>query len=251
MSAWLVTGASTGIGASVATSLRNQGESVLTLDIRDGDIVTDLSDPIQRQAAIETVSQGHSSLKGIVTCAGIASHIRDTAKIVSVNYFGTVQLIDGLEPLLDKGARIVAISSNSAPQSTNEQLVASMLNGDEEAARSVAESVSGHEAYASSKQAVARWVRRRAPELARHGVNLNAIAPGYIETPMTQAVAEDPQLGDAIKQFVGSIPLGRPGLPSDVNALIQFLLSDAASFIAGSVIFIDGGHDAMFRPDAV
>jgi len=251
MSAWLVTGASTGIGASIAASLRDQSENVLTLDIRDGDIIADLSDPAQRRAAIETIRTRHSSLKGIVTCAGIASHIRDSAKIVSVNYFGTVQLIDGLESLLSKGARIVTISSNSAPQSTNDQLVASMLSGDENASRGVAEAVSGHEAYASSKLAVARWVRRRAPELARLGVNLNAIAPGYIETPMTQAVAEDPQLGDAIKQFVGSIPLGRPGIPSDVNALIQFLLSDAASFIAGSVIFVDGGHDAMFRPDAV
>ena len=106
MSAWLVTGASTGIGASVAASLRDQGENVLTLDIRDGDIIADLSDPAQRRAAIETIRTRHSSLKGIVTCAGIASHIRDSAKIVSVNYFGTVQLIDGLESLLSKGARI-------------------------------------------------------------------------------------------------------------------------------------------------
>ena len=96
---------------------------------------------------------------------------------------------------------------------------------------------------------MALWMRRQAPTLAQAGININAIAPGYIETPMTAAVAEDATYGDAIRAFVESIPAGRPGQTADIVALVDFLLSPKASFIAGTLIFVDGGHDALFRPD--
>lgn len=83
------------------------------------------------------------------------------------------------------------------------------------------------------------------------GITINAVAPGYIETPMTQAVANDATYGEAIRQFVASIPAGRPGLPEDVANLVEFLLSDKASFVCGALLFVDGGHDAMFRPDQI
>jgi NAD(P)-dependent dehydrogenase (short-subunit alcohol dehydrogenase family) len=63
-------------------------------------------------------------------------------------------------------------------------------------------------------------------------------------------VAQSENYGDAIRKFVASIPAGRPGTPEDIANLVLFLLSDKASFIAGSVLFADGGHDAMFRPEA-
>ena len=66
---------------------------------------------------------------------------------------------------------------------------------------------------------------------------------------MTEAVAEDPNYGDAIRQFVASIPVGRPGLPQDMANAVNFLFSEEAAFICGSVLFVDGGHDAMLRPD--
>ena len=78
---------------------------------------------------------------------------------------------------------------------------------------------------------------------------MNAIAPGYTRTPLSAAVEEDPNYGDAIKQFIASIPVGRPGLPEDMANAASFMLSDKASFICGAMIFIDGGHDAMLRPD--
>ena len=102
---------------------------------------------------------------------------------------------------------------------------------------------------ASSKKAVALYMRRQAPDFAKAGINFNAIAPGYIETPMTASVAKDTTYGDAIRAFVESIPAGRPGQTADIVALVDFLLSSQASFIAGTLIFVDGGHDALFRPD--
>ena len=66
---------------------------------------------------------------------------------------------------------------------------------------------------------------------------------------MTAAVADDPNYGDAIRQFVATIPVGRPGLPEDMAKAESFLFSEEAAFICGSVLCVDGGHDAVMRPD--
>jgi NAD(P)-dependent dehydrogenase (short-subunit alcohol dehydrogenase family) len=97
--------------------------------------------------------------------------------------------------------------------------------------------------------AVARWVRRNAPAWAGTGVRLNAIAPGLIKTPLTASATSDARFADAMKAFEDSIPAGRAGQPADIAAMACFLLSPAAEFVCGAVIFVDGGHDAMFRPD--
>jgi NAD(P)-dependent dehydrogenase (short-subunit alcohol dehydrogenase family) len=134
---------------------------------------------------------------------------------------------------------------------SNEALVEAMLALDEAHAMSLAADTNGHECYAGSKQAIARWMRKVAPEYAKRGIAFNAIAPGYIETPMTAAVAQDETYGELIKEFVASIPIGRPGQPEDVANLISFLLSPEGCYIAGSLIYCDGGHDAMMRPEGL
>jgi NAD(P)-dependent dehydrogenase (short-subunit alcohol dehydrogenase family) len=78
---------------------------------------------------------------------------------------------------------------------------------------------------------------------------MNAIGPGYTRTPLSQAVENDPTYGDAIKEFIATIPVGRPGLPEDMANAASFLLSDKAGFICGVMLFVDGGHDAAMRPD--
>jgi NAD(P)-dependent dehydrogenase (short-subunit alcohol dehydrogenase family) len=245
---YVLTGGATGIGAATKDQLRASGHTVTTVDIQNADIVADLGKPETRQQAIDTLKK-HGPFDGIITCAGVASHFKDTAAIVSINYYGTVELIERLRAHLNPAAKIVAISSNSAPMCQTPALVEALLTGSESDARVLAQTVSGHECYSGSKQAVARWVRRSAPEWARSGIAVNAVAPGYIETPMTQAVAKSPEYADSIRQFLQSIPLQRAGQPQDIADLVSFLLSDNATFIAGSVLFCDGGHDALFRPD--
>ena len=251
MAHYLVTGAATGIGRAIKETLLAQSHQVSTLDIRDADFQCDLSDPALRDATLSALAKQQIFFDGIVTCAGVASHFPDIAAIPAINFFGSVRLVEALLDRLSSGARILAISSNSAPQSRNTELVAAMLEDDEQTTRRLSEEGAGHEAYAASKLAIAKWVRKRAPELAARGITINAIAPGYIETPMTQAVAQSEEYGDAIRDFVDSIPIGRPGQPEDVAQLAQFLLSPAAAFMTGNVVFIDGGHDALFRPESV
>jgi len=247
MKHYAMTGGATGIGAAIKQRLLDQGNKVIVVDIKNADIEADLGQPESRASALAQL-QAAGPFDGLIMCAGVASHFPDTAAIVSINYYGTVELVEGLENHLTPNARVIAISSNSAPMCQTPEIVDRLLNTDENQARELAAQTEGHECYAGSKQAVAKWVRRIAPSWARKGIAVNAIAPGYIETPMTKAVAESPEYADKIKQFLASIPMQRAGQPEDIANLAEFLLSDKASFISGSVLFCDGGHDAMLRP---
>ena len=151
--------------------------------------------------------------------------------------------------LARKQGSVALVSSNSAPMPNNSDYVEALLAGKQDEVEKQLADMEGQTAYSGSKQAVARWMRRNIAAYAAMGIRMNAIAPGYTETPMTAAVADDPNYGDAIRQFVASIPVGRAGSPQDTANAVSFLFSEDAAFICGSVLFIDGGHDAMLRPD--
>ena len=172
---------------------------------------------------------------------------------MSVNYFGSISLISGLRPLLARGERsaVVAISSNSTTcqPGVPMDLVELCLAGDEAAARDAADVAGPLVTYPVTKLAIARWVRRNAPEWAGAGINVNVVAPGAIETPMLQATREDDVMGKFIESF--PIPVGRKGTADELAAVIDFLLGPDARFLCGSVLFVDGGTDALLAPDSV
>lgn len=251
MATFAMTGGATGIGAAIKEHLHNAGHRVVVADIKDADIIADLSSSNGRQVAIEGITAAcNGALDGFIACAGVASHVSNKKLIPAVNYYGTTELMEGLAGLLaNNSGSALLISSNSAPMSSDADFVDLLLDGDEDAALRHVEGIDGQAAYSGSKQAVARWMRRNVNRFAQLGVRINAIAPGYTQTPMTKAVEESEEYGQAIRDFMASIPVGRPGQPEDMANAAAFLLSDAASFICGSVIFVDGGHDAMLRPD--
>jgi NAD(P)-dependent dehydrogenase (short-subunit alcohol dehydrogenase family) len=251
MKTYAMTGGASGIGAAIKQSLLNAGHQLIVVDIANADIEADLSSADGRRNAIEAITAAApTGLDGFIACAGVGSHVPNLPLIASVNYLGTVELVEGLkESLSQRRGAVVLVSSNSAPMDTNPAYVDALLASDDAEVQRQLEEMEGQTAYSGSKQAVARWMRRNTAEYAAQGIRMNAIAPGYTETPMTAAVAEDPNYGDAIRQFVASIPVGRPGLPEDMAKAVSFLFSEDAAFICGSVLFVDGGHDAMMRPD--
>ena len=251
MKTYAMTGGASGIGAAIKQSLLDAGNQLIVVDIANADIEADLSSAQGRQSAIDAIiAAAPEGLDGFIACAGVGSHIPNLPLIANVNYFGTVELVEGLrESLAQKNGAVILISSNSAPMDTNQGYVDALLAGDKAELAAQLEGMEGQTVYSGSKQAVARWMRRNTAAYAGQGIRMNAVAPGYTETPMTAAVKDDPNYGDAIRQFVASIPVGRPGLPEDMAKAVSFLCSDDAAFICGTVLFVDGGHDAMMRPD--
>lgn len=247
----VVTGAASGMGAATAARLRAAGRSVRGVDRAGSDIDADLGTSDGRRAVLDRLA-GHD-IAGVATFAGVSGFGGRTGSlVVSVNYFGSVELLDELRPALaaTRGAA-VAISSNSATTAPNvdDDLVDACLDGDEPRARVLADAVGGPAAYSSSKLALARWVRRTAPSeaWAGSGVRLNAVAPGHIDTALTAEMLSEP-IGRKIIER-SPLPIGQPGRPDDVAALVELLLGDEGTFFVGSVLYVDGGSDALLRPD--
>lgn len=250
-----VSGAASGIGAACAARLAAGGHRVVGVDREEGEHVTVLADLGQpdgrRSASLALTEAGEGRLAGLVTCAGLGGlPSRPGSVLASVNYFGTVALLEGLRPALAGGGAAVAISSNSATIQPGipSAVVAACLAGDEEAARALADECGSVAAYPATKLAVAHWVRTRAPsaDWAGAGIRLNAVAPGMVETPLVAEGRADPEMAPLLA--VLPLPVGRPGRPTEIAALVDLLLGPDGGFFCGSVVYVDGGTDALLRP---
>ncbi|WP_063012188.1 SDR family oxidoreductase [Nocardia kruczakiae] len=251
-----VTGSASGIGAAVAAHLEKEGHRVIGVDLRDTEVTADLATAEGRAHAVAEVTRiSEGRLDGFLPFAGVAAATgRPGGLVVSVNYFGAIALLEGVRPLLRESgnASVVLVSSNSTTTQPlwPVELADACLAGDEERARGIAESfgdLGAIQAYPATKAALAWYARTKSAEYIADGIRLNAIAPGIIDTPMTQEGSKDALTGEGMKQFLAMTPIARPGRPEEIADLAAFLLSDKAGFFVGSVIFCDGGIDAAFR----
>lgn len=243
------------MGAAVVTRLRAAGATVIGIDQRQGaDVQADLScRDGRRDAATAVDRRSRGKLDGLIACAGISGfHPAGAAAVVSTNYFGTVHLAAQLRgPLAEAQGAVVAITSNAATTTpdVDAQLVSLCLSDDEASACRRADELGGAATYAAAKLAASRWVRRLAPteDWAGVGIRLNAIAPGFITTPLSDEMAAHP-VGRKVLEGV-KVPLGRPGRPDEVAALVEFMVGEGGAYLAGSVIYLDGGMEARIRAD--
>jgi NAD(P)-dependent dehydrogenase (short-subunit alcohol dehydrogenase family) len=190
---YVVTGAASGIGEAATEHLRAQGHTVYGVDIRDADVIADLSTDNGRQALIDQVDLlSGGQIDGVLAVAGLGGPSPATAR---VNYFGAKATLQGLQPFLAKSdaPRAAVVSSMGALSLVDDDLLARMLDNDEPGAVAVAERLGTDTIatgmspiYSTSKNAIARYVRAHAKDdmWAGAGIALNAIAPGVIETPM-------------------------------------------------------------------
>lgn len=250
----LVTGSASGIGKATVARLRSRGDHVIGADLRNAEIEADLSTPDGRGAMIDAARKlAPKGLDGVLACAGIA-HIEVPASVIAVNYFGAVATLEGLRPLLAQSARprAVAICSVASLLSADVQVVAACLAGDEAKAKSEAIAATHSNSYASSKLALAQWIRRNAirAEWAGAGILLNGIAPGFVRTPMTVDMLGTSESRKALSEMVPMAVDDYAG-PEEIAELLEFLVNMEGGYLLGQVIFVDGGTEAILRPDII
>lgn len=257
MGTYAVTGAASGMGAAVVDRLVGEGHTVIGVDIKQADVVADLSTPEGRRTAAATVlERAGGVLDGAVLAAGLGpAPGRDRARLIAeVNYLGVVELLEAWRPALAAAerAKVVVFSSNSTTTMpmVPRRAVRALLERDVPKALGALKpfgKMAPSFAYGASKIAVSQWVRRQAVtrEWAGAGIRLNAIAPGAILTPLLEQQLATPAEAKRIKAF--PVPIGGFGDPGQLAAWVVFMLSDAADFLCGSVVFVDGGSDAWFR----
>ena len=223
----LVAGATQGIGAVIANHLAALGAEVTALGLGGGDGTLDAAVEV-RQADVTSAASLDAALAGIDTldivfnCAGIiqrgAEHdIEVFEKVLAVNLSGTMRVCTATRERL-KASRGCIVNTASMLSFFGGGLVPG---------------------YAASKGGVAQLTKSLAIAYAPDGIRVNAIAPGWIATPLTKALQDDPARAGPI---LARTPLGRWGKPEDIAGAVLFLASPAASFITGVVLPVDGGY---------
>ncbi|WEG09237.1 SDR family oxidoreductase [Microbacterium horticulturae] len=255
---YVVTGSASGIGATTAQILRDRGEKVIGIDLRNADVEADLSTVQGRvDAAARATKLANGTIDAVIACAGISAPVPAT---ISVNYFGVVELLDGLLPALktSDAPRVAVVSSMASLQPNSPEMVEAALAGDESTAREIAQNLAdqdpqiGYLAYPSSKRALSRWVRRASisDDYAGNGIPLNAVAPGTVLTPMTAELLSTPEGAKMVDANV-PMPLNYHQPPESIANLLIWLTSVENTHLAGQVIYDDGGADATLRGDDI
>ena len=253
MRTYVITGAASGIGAATADRIRADGHHVVGVDLRDAEVIADLGTDDGRRRLVAEIESRAGAVDAVVANAGLMG---DGATMVRVNFFGAVATLEGLRPLLARGTdpRAAATASVAALHQVHDGLVAACLDHDEASACAIAvdEHLHAITVYASTKRALARWVRTRAPmpDWAGAGIALNAVAPGTIRTPMTQPLLDDPAFTDILDASV-PMPFGGVAEPDAVAAAFAFLTAAGTARITGQVLFVDGGADCVLRGNDV
>ncbi|MGD0240745.1 MAG: beta-ketoacyl-ACP reductase [Streptosporangiaceae bacterium] len=241
----IVTGAARGIGAGTAIRLASDGMAVAVLDLSEDDcarvvkeienaggralaVGADVSKTDQVNAAVERVAAELGEPTVLVNNAGITRDAllfkmtdEDWDAVINVNLRGPFLMTRAVQKYMtgQKWGRIVNISSSSGLGNR------------------------GQANYSATKAGVEGFTKTLAKELGKFGITANAVAPHFIATDMTAAMADKLKMSfeDLVETYKKEIPVGRVGQPADVAHAISFLVSEDAGFVSGQVIYVAGG----------
>jgi NAD(P)-dependent dehydrogenase (short-subunit alcohol dehydrogenase family) len=201
----------------------------------------DLGDPASIEAAVASV---HGPVQALFNCAGLAP-TQPTLAVIKVNFLGQRQLTEGLLPTMPRGAAIVSVSSNGGLDwRARRELLDAFLEttdfaqGLAWAEGHVAEIASG---YRFAKEALTLWTLRESARLIGRGVRINCSSPGAVSTPMLDELE---RTIPAAAIDATAHPIGRRSSPEEQALALLFLASDAASYINGVDLPVDGGFAA-------
>src|ERR1700748_3103293 len=228
----VVTGGGSGIGLAVVQRLRADGLNVATIDLKPSDddfgFPADVTDRAQVDAALASIRGRLGPVTDLVNAAGLDGfkkyhHITFEAwqRVIDVNLNGVFHTIQAVLPdMLEAGwGRIVNISSSSTHSGA---------------------SYMSH--YVAAKSAVNGLTKSLALEYGPSGITVNAVPPGFVDTPMLRAAEEKGFLGD-IDKTIAATPVRRIGKPEDIAAAVAFLVSEEAGYITGQILGVNGGRN--------
>ena len=236
----IVTGAGQGIGRGIALALAKDGAKVVVADITDKrfEVVKEIealgSQALAVKCDVSNRSDVESMVKEALNKFGRVDILVNNAGIYPFKPFAEMTEQDW-DRVLNVNLKGVFYCVKAVLPKMIEQRYGKIIN-----LSSIAGSVVGFPSlvhYSASKAAIAGFTKSLALEVAQHGINVNAIAPGPIDTPGTKA----PDV-TITEQTIKAIPVGRMGLPQDIANLTVFLASDKSSFITGQCIVSDGGY---------
>jgi NAD(P)-dependent dehydrogenase (short-subunit alcohol dehydrogenase family) len=234
----VVTGGASGIGAATRRRFTDEGATVVAMDVMPGDgiVELDVRDEAAVVAAFGAVHAEHGRLDAVVNAAGVAGggpvHMvegDEWDRVLDVNLKGTFHT--------NKAA--LALMLEQSPNAVDQR--GSIVNI---ASIEGIEGTEGGSAYTASKGGVVILTKNIAMDYGRRGIRANAICPGFIDTPLMQAVLGTEDMKDVRESFVQAHALGRVGEPHEIAAAALFLASDDASFVTGSALVVDGGYTA-------
>ncbi|MBV6659241.1 MAG: SDR family oxidoreductase [Devosiaceae bacterium] len=231
----LIVGGTSGIGAGVADVLLRKGWAVTVTGVTPTEIdayaargtgaetcLLDVTDQVQVDSLFASMDELHA----LVNCAGILARGQEYAievfeKVIAINLTGTMRTCLAAHPLLARAGGGAIVNTASMLSYFGGPLVP---------------------AYSASKGGVMQLTKALAGRWADDGIRVNAVAPGWIDTPLTEALQADPARNAPI---VSRTPMRRWGQPQEIGELVAWLLSDEASFVTGATYPVDGGYSAM------
>ncbi|MDV7240949.1 MULTISPECIES: 3-oxoacyl-ACP reductase FabG [Rhodococcus] len=229
----VVTGGSSGIGRAIAERLRKDGYQVAVLDLAptesEFEYKVDVTDRAQIDDALTKIRNELGPITILVNGAGLELYKRfsniaadNWQRVIDVNLNGVFHCVQAALPdMVDAGwGRIVNISSSSAH--SGQPFMS---------------------AYVSAKSAVNGLTKSLALEYGPSGITVNAVPPGFIDTPMLRRSEEKGLLGGSIDQHISKTPVRRVGQPEDIAAACSFLISEEAGYITGQILGVNGGRN--------
>ena len=230
----VITGGSSGIGLATAWAFIAEGAVAVSADVNAPEdeqidfVKTDVTDPASLKHMVDTVVAKYGHIDALVANAGVAEEKADVADLNEANWQKVIDIDLTGVVLTNKYVVQQMAKQDSGGSVVNMSSILGVVGGPKS------------QAYSAAKAGVANYTKSQAVTYATRGIRFNAVAPGYVNTPLLKTLPKE-----TTDAMVGKMPIGRLAEPEEIANVIVFLSSAKASFVTGAVVSVDGGYTAL------